>query len=114
MANSKRRCRLKSCRKYDKPENMILVPAGAFCNFGCLWDYAKQNGAKAEKVLDLARKKDDKIFSQRKKEAYFAPRKALWSKLENPPVKRLGGSPFHRETSIQPARRDKPRLDSGH
>jgi hypothetical protein len=54
------RCRLKSCRKYGKPEEMQRAPLGFFCDFTCASAYGLQHAAKvrakAEKEKRLAYK----------------------------------------------------------
>ena len=53
----KRRCRLKSCRKYGKPEEMLKVPMGYLCNADCATAYSMENKDKArQKALDAKRK----------------------------------------------------------
>jgi hypothetical protein len=64
------RCRLKSCRKYGKPESMLKVPMGYLCDADCATAYSIENKDKArQKAADAKRK------------AFKAETKAMRAKL---------------------------------
>jgi len=62
MANSRRKCR--HCKAYGKPSDMLLVPAGAFCNFDCVMAYNR------ERVPKVRAKADKEKHSKLKRKFY--------------------------------------------
>jgi hypothetical protein len=75
------RCRLKSCRKYGKPESMLKVPIGAFCNIEHAFQWAQENAAKARQKAKAKAKQQAKAHKQNDRQRQLELTQAAVNKL---------------------------------
>lgn len=62
MANSRRKCTLKSCREYHPALSMLITPVGAFCSNEHAIQYARN---KQQRARDALRKENAKARKER-------------------------------------------------